>query len=43
MATPLSADKVLSALKAEGVKVVEYKSWRTHNRNNAGAWGRSTG
>ncbi|MGW8847839.1 peptidoglycan recognition protein family protein [Streptomyces xiamenensis] len=39
MATPLSADKVLSALKAEGVKVVEYKSWRTHNRNSAGAWG----
>ncbi|TDC19218.1 N-acetylmuramoyl-L-alanine amidase [Streptomyces sp. 8K308] len=39
MATPLSADKLLKALKDEGVKVVEYRSWRTHNRNGAGAWG----
>ncbi|MFB7900197.1 LysM peptidoglycan-binding domain-containing protein [Streptomyces xiamenensis] len=40
MATPLPADKMLSALKAEGVKVVEYKSWRTHNRpSSTGAWG----
>ncbi|MEO3749740.1 N-acetylmuramoyl-L-alanine amidase [Streptomyces sp. B6B3] len=39
MATPLSADRVLSALRDEGVKVVEYKSWRTHNRNHVGAWG----
>jgi hypothetical protein len=39
MATPLSATKLLDALKAEGCKVVEYKSWRTHNRNHKGAWG----
>ncbi|MET8571794.1 N-acetylmuramoyl-L-alanine amidase [Streptomyces sp. NPDC004783] len=39
MATPLSADGLLKALKAEGCNVVEYKSWRTHNRNHKGAWG----
>lgn len=39
MATPLSASTLLAALKAEGCKVVEYKSWRTHNRNHKGAWG----
>ncbi|WP_174248371.1 N-acetylmuramoyl-L-alanine amidase [Streptomyces hoynatensis] len=39
MATPLSADRLLAALRAEGVRVVEYRSWRTHNRNSAGPWG----
>ncbi|NUV54545.1 N-acetylmuramoyl-L-alanine amidase [Streptomyces coelicolor] len=39
MATPLAASTLLAALKAEGCKVVEYKSWRTHNRNSKGAWG----
>lgn len=39
MATPLTADRIVSALKAEGVKVAEYRSWRTHNRNSKGAWG----
>ncbi|ONK09563.1 N-acetylmuramoyl-L-alanine amidase [Streptomyces sp. MP131-18] len=39
MATPLSAAKLVSALKAEGVKVREYRSWRTHNRNHVGSWG----
>jgi len=39
MATPLTAAQVLAALRAEGVKVVEYKSWRTHNRAGHGAWG----
>lgn len=39
MAAPLSADRVLSALKAEGVSVQEYQSWRTHNRNHVGIWG----
>ena len=39
MADPLSAAKVLAALKAEGVKVVEVDGWRTHNRNHKGAWG----
>ncbi|MFB6943180.1 N-acetylmuramoyl-L-alanine amidase [Streptomyces sp. NPDC060286] len=39
MATPLSAAAVLTALRAEGVTVVEVGSWRTHNRNSKGAWG----
>lgn len=39
MATPLTASALLAALKAEGCKVREYKSWRTHNRNSKGAWG----
>ncbi|PLW71339.1 N-acetylmuramoyl-L-alanine amidase [Streptomyces sp. SCUT-3] len=39
MATPLSADRLVAALRAEGLKVVEYRSWRTHNRNAKGAWG----
>lgn len=39
MAAPLSADKLVKALKAEGLKVVEYKSWRIHNRNHKGPWG----
>ncbi|MEU6192977.1 peptidoglycan-binding protein [Streptomyces sp. NPDC047061] len=39
MATPLSADALLSALQAEGVTVVEHDGWRTHNRAGHGAWG----
>lgn len=39
MATPLTADQIVSALRAEGVKVVEYPGWRTHNRNHKGPWG----
>ncbi|MFD6421698.1 peptidoglycan-binding protein [Streptomyces sp. NPDC060198] len=39
MSAPLSADQLLKALRAEGVKVVEYKSWRTNNREGHGAWG----
>lgn len=39
MATPLSADKFLSALKQAGVGVVEHGKWRTHNRNTHGNWG----
>ncbi|MFG2960016.1 peptidoglycan-binding protein [Streptomyces sp. NPDC048291] len=39
MATPLSADALLSALQAEGVPVVEHDGWRTHNRAGHGAWG----
>ncbi|WP_424922508.1 peptidoglycan-binding protein [Streptomyces sp. wa53] len=39
MATPLTADQLLTALRAEGVDVVEHKSWRTHNRNHKGTWG----
>lgn len=39
MATPLTADQVVAALKAEGVRVQEHRSWRTHNRNHKGPWG----
>lgn len=39
MATPLSADRLVSALKAEGVTVAEHAGWRSHNRNAVGAWG----
>ncbi|MEV7501742.1 peptidoglycan-binding protein [Streptomyces sp. NPDC093018] len=38
MATPLTASALLAALRAEGVKCVEYGSWRTHNRAGHGAW-----
>lgn len=39
MAPPLSASAFLTALQAEGVRVVEVGDWRTHNRNSVGAWG----
>ncbi|WP_327374710.1 peptidoglycan-binding protein [Streptomyces sp. NBC_01216] len=39
MATPLSADRLLAALRAEGVTVVEHDGWRTHHRDHVGAWG----
>jgi N-acetyl-anhydromuramyl-L-alanine amidase AmpD len=39
MATPLTADRFLAALRAEGCAVREVRSWRTHNRNHKGAWG----
>ncbi|MCX4698633.1 peptidoglycan-binding protein [Streptomyces sp. NBC_01373] len=39
MATPLSADALVSALRAEGVTVVEHPGWRTNNRNHKGSWG----
>lgn len=39
MATPLSASRFVSALKAEGVRVREYRNWRSHSRNHKGAWG----
>lgn len=39
MATPLTADRLLAALRAEGVTVVEHPGWRTHHRNHKGAWG----
>ncbi|MBV1947835.1 N-acetylmuramoyl-L-alanine amidase [Streptomyces sp. BV129] len=39
MSPPMSASGFLSALKAEGLKVVEVGSWRTHNRNHKGPWG----
>ncbi|MGW1762750.1 N-acetylmuramoyl-L-alanine amidase [Streptomyces sp. NPDC002073] len=39
MATALTADRFLAALRAEGVTVVEVGNWRTHNRNHRGPWG----
>ncbi|WP_327303001.1 N-acetylmuramoyl-L-alanine amidase [Streptomyces sp. NBC_01298] len=39
MATPLSADALVAALRAEGVRVVERPGWRTRNRNHKGPWG----
>ncbi|MEV8594777.1 N-acetylmuramoyl-L-alanine amidase [Streptomyces sp. NPDC052012] len=39
MAPPMSASAFLSALKAEGLTVVEVGDWRTHNRNHKGPWG----
>ncbi|MFJ8821629.1 peptidoglycan-binding protein [Streptomyces sp. NPDC102467] len=39
MAAPLTADALVSALRAEGVTVVEHPGWRTNNRNQKGSWG----
>ncbi|MER5783731.1 peptidoglycan-binding protein [Streptomyces mobaraensis] len=39
MATPMTPDRLLDVLRAEGVRVVEYGSWRTHDRAGHGAWG----
>lgn len=39
MATPLTADRFVAALKAEGVRVVERSGWKTRNRNHKGPWG----
>ncbi|MEV6081102.1 N-acetylmuramoyl-L-alanine amidase [Streptomyces sp. NPDC052069] len=39
MATPMTANQLVAALRAEGVKVVETSGWRTHNRNQKGPWG----
>ncbi|MFD8797200.1 N-acetylmuramoyl-L-alanine amidase [Streptomyces atroolivaceus] len=40
MAGPLSADRLLNALRDEGLKVVEHKSWRTHRRpSSTGTFG----
>jgi hypothetical protein len=39
MASPMSADRFLEVLRAEGVTVVEVGDWRHHNRNHKGPWG----
>ncbi|MFJ5221971.1 N-acetylmuramoyl-L-alanine amidase [Streptomyces sp. NPDC088400] len=39
MAPPMSASSFLDALKDEGLTVVQVGDWRTHNRNDKGAWG----
>ncbi|MFJ1858732.1 peptidoglycan-binding protein [Streptomyces anulatus] len=43
MSTPLSAGKLLKALRDEGLHVVEHRSWRTNNRNHKGPWGPTHG
>lgn len=43
MAQPLSADRLVGALKAEGVTVREKSGWRTHNRNSKGPWSNLNG
>lgn len=35
MAIPLSADRMVAALEAEGIAVHEHAGWRTHNRDSA--------
>ncbi|MCP3756906.1 N-acetylmuramoyl-L-alanine amidase [Streptomyces sp. TBY4] len=39
MSAPLSADRFIAALRAEGLTVVEVGDWRTRNRNHKGPWG----
>ncbi|MFE6819417.1 peptidoglycan-binding protein [Streptomyces sp. NPDC057677] len=39
MAAPLSADRLLAALRGAGLTVVEHDGWRTHNRNHKGPFG----
>ncbi|MGW5989539.1 N-acetylmuramoyl-L-alanine amidase [Streptomyces anulatus] len=39
MATPLTADRLLKALRDEGLHVVEHRNWRTNNRNHKGPIG----
>jgi len=39
VATPMTADEFVAALRAEGLHVVEHAGWRTHNRAGHGAWG----
>ncbi len=39
MATPLTAGKLLAALRGEGLVVHEVRDWRRHHRNAKGRWG----
>ncbi|MFJ8144695.1 N-acetylmuramoyl-L-alanine amidase [Streptomyces sp. NPDC096048] len=39
MADPMTPSTFLSALRAEGLRVVEVGNWRDHNRNHKGPWG----
>ncbi|MFD7111503.1 peptidoglycan-binding protein [Streptomyces microflavus] len=43
MATPLTADRLLRALRDEGLHVIEHRNWRTNNRNHKGPWGPTHG
>lgn len=39
MSEPLTATEFAAALRAEGLTVIEYEGWKTHNRNHKGPWG----
>ncbi|MFE4051247.1 N-acetylmuramoyl-L-alanine amidase [Streptomyces sp. YIM B13518] len=39
MAPPMPPATFLSALRAEGLEVIEEGDWRDHNRNHKGPWG----
>ncbi|MEU9331994.1 peptidoglycan-binding protein [Streptomyces sp. NPDC048290] len=39
MPAPLTPTALLTALRAEGVTVVEHPGWRANNRNHKGRWG----
>jgi hypothetical protein len=39
MATPPTADRFLTELRAEGVHIAEATGWRNRNRNHKGSWG----
>lgn len=39
MATPMTADQFVKALRGEGLTVLEHSGWRDHNRNHKGLWG----
>ncbi|WP_329219262.1 N-acetylmuramoyl-L-alanine amidase [Streptomyces microflavus] len=43
MATPLTAERLLGAIKSEGAHVIEHDGWRTRNRNHKGTWGPTHG
>ncbi|MFE1766116.1 peptidoglycan-binding protein [Streptomyces angustmyceticus] len=43
MATPLTASKLIAALRDEGLVVHEVRDWREHNRNSKGPWGPTHG
>ena len=39
----MTADQFKTILINEGCRVVEHRSWSTHNRNHVGAWGPTYG
>lgn len=39
VSNPLSADTLVRILRDEGLEVIEYRDWRTNNRNHVGNWG----
>lgn len=43
MATPMTANQFVQALRNEGVYLIEHPGWRTHNREGHGGWGPMNG